>query len=51
MAITQSPAGVAAGHAAGMAVLGVGDRELLAGFGAERVSLGLLELLDRRLLQ
>ena len=37
---THSAAGVAAGHAAGLVVIGVGDRaeqELLRGFGAERV--------------
>ena len=37
---THSAAGVAAGHAAGMAVIGVGEgaqEELLRGFGAERV--------------
>jgi beta-phosphoglucomutase-like phosphatase (HAD superfamily) len=37
---THSAAGVAAGHAAGLVVIGVGDgpeEELLRGFGAERV--------------
>ena len=37
---TSSPAGVAAGRSAGLAIIGVGDAdhaELLAGFGAERV--------------
>ena len=49
---THSPAGVAAGHAAGVAVVGVGDRslgELLRGFGAERVVPSLGTLLDPRL--
>ena len=49
---THSPAGVAAGHAAGLAVVGVGDgahAELLAGFGAERVVPSLHSLLDARL--
>ena len=49
---TRSPAGVAAGHAAGLAVIGVGDqaqRELLQGFGAERVVSSLMALLDPQL--
>ncbi len=49
---THSPAGVAAGHAAGVAVIGVGDEaqeELLRGFGAERVVPSLSVLLDPRL--
>jgi beta-phosphoglucomutase-like phosphatase (HAD superfamily) len=49
---THSPAGVAAGHAAGMAVIGVGtgeQSELLRGFGAELVVDALSSLLDRRL--
>jgi len=50
--LTQSPAGVAAGHAAGMAVIAIGSgahAALLSGFGAERVIPGLHVLLDRRL--
>ncbi len=50
VALTQSPAGVAAGHAAGLTVIGIGDGELLTAFGADRVASGLRELLDRRLL-
>jgi HAD superfamily hydrolase (TIGR01509 family) len=49
---THSAAGVAAGHAAGLAVIGVGDeavRELLQGFGAERVVSSLSALLDPQL--
>jgi beta-phosphoglucomutase-like phosphatase (HAD superfamily) len=49
---THSPAGVAAGHAAGTAVIGVGtgeQGELLRGFGAELVVDALSSLLDRRL--
>jgi HAD superfamily hydrolase (TIGR01509 family) len=49
---TNSPAGVAAGHAAGMSVIGVGDgpqAEVLRGFGAERVVPSLSALLDPRL--
>jgi beta-phosphoglucomutase-like phosphatase (HAD superfamily) len=49
---THSAAGVAAGHAAGLAVIGVGDeaqRELLQGFGAERVVPSLSVLLDLQL--
>ena len=50
--LTHSPAGIAAGNAAGLAVVGVGDgaqAELLRGFGAERVVPSLEALLDRRL--
>ena len=50
---THSPDGVAAGHAAGLGVVGVGDDttlERLRGFGAERVVPSLSVLLDRRLL-
>jgi beta-phosphoglucomutase-like phosphatase (HAD superfamily) len=46
---THRPAGVAAGHAAGTSVIGVGegsDEELLHGFGAERVVPSLEALLD-----
>ena len=49
---THSPAGVAAGHAAGLGVIGVGadeQAELLSGFGAETVVPRLTALLDRRL--
>jgi beta-phosphoglucomutase-like phosphatase (HAD superfamily) len=49
---TSSPAGVAAGHAAGLAVIGVGagaQGDLLKRFGAERVVPSLSSLLDRRL--
>jgi HAD superfamily hydrolase (TIGR01509 family) len=49
---THNAAGVAAGHAAGIAVIGVGDeaqRELLLGFGAERVVPSVGVLLDPRL--
>jgi HAD superfamily hydrolase (TIGR01509 family) len=49
---THSPAGVAAGHAAGLQVIGVGTgarEELLRGFGAEHVVPALGSLLDRRL--
>jgi HAD superfamily hydrolase (TIGR01509 family) len=49
---THSPAGVAAGHAAGLEVVGVGSgglADLLAGFGAERVVASLAQLLDSRL--
>jgi beta-phosphoglucomutase-like phosphatase (HAD superfamily) len=49
---THSAAGVAAGFAAGLAVIGVGDGargELLQGFGAERVVPSLSLLLDSRL--
>ena len=51
--LTHSPDGVAAGHAAGLDVIGVGDdaatRELLEGFGAERTVTSLAGLLDPRL--
>ncbi len=47
--VTQSPAGVAAGKAAGLTVIGLGDADLLGGFGADTVAAGLRELLDRRL--
>ena len=50
---TSSPAGVAAGRSAGLAIIGVADAnhaELLAGFGAERVVPSLRTLLDPRLL-
>jgi beta-phosphoglucomutase-like phosphatase (HAD superfamily) len=50
---THSAAGVAAGHAAGLAVIGVGDEaqlELLRGFGAERTVPSLRALLDPQLL-
>jgi beta-phosphoglucomutase-like phosphatase (HAD superfamily) len=49
---THSADGVAAGHAAGLGVVGVGDEatlERLRGFGAERVVPSLSLLLDRRL--
>ncbi len=51
--LTRSPAGVAAGRAAGLVVIGVGDAdhaELLAGFGAERVVPSVRALLDPRIL-
>lgn len=50
--LTHTPAGVAAGHAAGLAVIGVGDEaqaELLQGYGAECVVPCLSMLLDSRL--
>jgi HAD superfamily hydrolase (TIGR01509 family) len=50
--ITETPAGIAAGHAAGMKVLGVGNGEkalVLEGFGADRVVPDLQALLDSRL--
>jgi HAD superfamily hydrolase (TIGR01509 family) len=48
--ITQSPAGVAAGHAAGLTVVGLGrEADQLEGFGADRVAEELGELLDARL--
>ena len=50
--ITHSAAGVAAGNAAGVAVVGVGDgaqAEALRAVGAERVVPSLEALLDRRL--
>jgi beta-phosphoglucomutase-like phosphatase (HAD superfamily) len=49
---TPTPAEVAAGHAAGLIVIGVGDDargELLGGFGAESVVPSLSALLDGRL--
>lgn len=49
---THSPAGIAAGHAGGLVVIGVGagvQGELLRGFGAELVVPSLGALLDRRL--
>lgn len=49
---THSAAGVAAGHAAGLGVIGVGNREqreLLHGFGAEEVVPSLSVLLDHQL--
>jgi HAD superfamily hydrolase (TIGR01509 family) len=49
---THTPAGVAAGHAAGMTVVGVGHgahADLLAGFGADRTVPSLGSLLDARL--
>ena len=49
---THSAAGVAAGHAAGLGVIGVGNREqreLLQGFGAEEVVPSLSVLLDHQL--
>ena len=49
----HTPAGVAAGHTAGLLVVGVGDgehAEVLRGFGADRVVPSLAALLDRRLL-
>jgi beta-phosphoglucomutase-like phosphatase (HAD superfamily) len=52
VALTHSPDGVAGGHAAGLAVIGVAEppvAELLAGYGAERVVPSLLHLLDPRL--
>jgi HAD superfamily hydrolase (TIGR01509 family) len=50
--LTQSAEGVAAGHAAGLTVIGVGagtQGELLRGFGAERVVPSVSALLDSRL--
>ena len=50
--VTHSAAGVAAGHAAGLSVIGVGvggHAELLRGFGAERVVPSLSAMLDPRL--
>ncbi len=50
---THTPAGVAAGRAAELTVIGVAQgtgAELLSGFGAERVVAQLDSLLDRRLL-
>lgn len=51
--LTRTPAGVAAGHAAGVAVIGVGEGaagDLLRGFGAEQVVPSLGALLDPLLL-
>ena len=51
---THSAAGVAAGRAAGVAVIGVGDetqRELLSGFGAGRTVTALSALLDLQILR
>jgi HAD superfamily hydrolase (TIGR01509 family) len=51
---THSPAGVAAGKAAGVAVIGIAagpQGDLLRGFGAERVYSSLSSLLDPRLAQ
>jgi beta-phosphoglucomutase-like phosphatase (HAD superfamily) len=50
--LTHNPAGVAAGKAAGLTVVGVGDgaaSDLLHGFGASTVVPSLSVLLDRRL--
>jgi beta-phosphoglucomutase-like phosphatase (HAD superfamily) len=50
--LTHSPAGIAAGHTAGLVVIGIGEAErgeLLEGFGAERVVPSLEALLDPRL--
>jgi HAD superfamily hydrolase (TIGR01509 family) len=52
VSFTHTPAGVAAGHAAGVIVVGVGDEaeaEILRGFGAERVVPALVALLERQL--
>jgi beta-phosphoglucomutase-like phosphatase (HAD superfamily) len=49
---THNPAGIAAGRAAGLTVIGIGDgphQEVLRGFGAERVVPSLSVLLDPRL--
>ena len=54
VAFTGRPAGVAAGLAAGMQVVGVGDgrdAEVLRGFGAELVVPSLAALLDRAVLE
>jgi HAD superfamily hydrolase (TIGR01509 family) len=53
VAVTEAPSGVAAGHAAGMHVIGIGageKAEILEGFGADRVAPHLRALLDPRLL-
>jgi beta-phosphoglucomutase-like phosphatase (HAD superfamily) len=53
VSFTHSPAGVAAGHAAGLMVVGVGRTEraqLLSGFGADQVVGSLGALLDGRIL-
>ena len=52
VSFTHTPAGVAAGHAAGVIVVGVGDEtegEILRGFGADRVVPALVALLERQL--
>jgi beta-phosphoglucomutase-like phosphatase (HAD superfamily) len=52
VSFTHAAAGVAAGHAAGLLVIGIGDgaqAERLGGFGAEQVFPALDSLLDRRL--
>jgi beta-phosphoglucomutase-like phosphatase (HAD superfamily) len=52
VSFTHTPAGVAAAHAAGVMVVGLGDDEhgeVLRGFGAERVVHSLTSLLDPRL--
>ena len=52
--LTHSAAGIAAGHAAGVAVIGIGegeDAELLRAFGAERVVPSVSALLGPRLLE
>jgi beta-phosphoglucomutase-like phosphatase (HAD superfamily) len=49
---TATPAGIAAGHAAGLMVVGVGEEErgeLLEGFGVQCVVPSVRALLDRRL--
>jgi len=50
VAFTGTPAGVAAALAAGASVIGVGEGDLLRGFGAQRTIPSLAALLDRRLL-
>jgi beta-phosphoglucomutase-like phosphatase (HAD superfamily) len=52
VSFTHTAAGVAAAHAAGLLVIGIGDgaqAERLGGFGAEQVFPALDSLLDRRL--
>jgi beta-phosphoglucomutase-like phosphatase (HAD superfamily) len=51
VAFTSRPAGIAAALAAGATAIGVGDEELLRGFGAPQVVPALPALLDRRLLE
>jgi beta-phosphoglucomutase-like phosphatase (HAD superfamily) len=46
---THTPEGVAAGRAAGLTVIGIGDEELLSGFGADRVVSSIVLLLEPRL--
>jgi beta-phosphoglucomutase-like phosphatase (HAD superfamily) len=49
---THNPAGIVAGRAAGLTVIGIGDglhQEVLRGFGAARVVSSLSVLLDPRL--